>query len=363
MKKIALRMIAVIFILTCISGFISGHVLAKETPGGSMFGRIVYIDRGLGFVVFNLGKKDGVREDCYFSVYSQDTKIAEIRSVRVRRRFTAAEVELTYQHRMIKVGDSVRATRESAAIIRHEARKRLLEKLEELFLEAETYFAEGQYAKAKEKITEALKLDPENKEGIDMLEQVNKAILSEKLEWLASGAEGYLDQMKYELAEEIVWGILSLDPENKIGLDMQRDIQRAKHLIMSLQPEIIVVDISAPKRIIHSSALEMLNKYGFMITYSDPQTFNLEASKFITLSSVRGATTEWGSTTRNKVFYTVQIKDAPASELLINRLEVSIKGVYDSEGRVRHYIIEKDSGALKEARDIALAIKTVSESL
>jgi hypothetical protein len=132
---------------------------------------------------------------------------------------------------------------------------------------------------------------------------------------------------------------------------------------MSLQPEIIIVDISAPKRIIHSSTLEMLNKYGFMITYSDPQGFNLEASKFLALSSIRGVATEWGHAARNKVFYTVQIKDAPTSELLINRLVVSLKAVYDSEGRMRHYVIEKDSGAFKEARDIALAIKTISESL
>ncbi|MBU4140635.1 MAG: hypothetical protein KKA80_01930, partial [Candidatus Omnitrophica bacterium] len=152
MKRCFLKFAMVIFMLTLISGYVSSDALAKTKKGDPSFGRIVYIDQNMAFVVINLGKKDGVEKDFSFEVYRRDTKIGEIKVVKVRKTFSAADIEYTYKNRFMKVGDTVRPFKKAAETFMRRQKKILREKLNELFIQAQNLLKNKDYKPAEEKI-------------------------------------------------------------------------------------------------------------------------------------------------------------------------------------------------------------------
>ncbi|MBU3933605.1 MAG: hypothetical protein KKH11_02920 [Candidatus Omnitrophica bacterium] len=364
MKRCFLKFAMVIFMLTLISGYVSSDALAKTKKGDPSFGRIVYIDQNMAFVVINLGKKDGVEKDFSFEVYRRDTKIGEIKVVKVRRTFSAADIEYTYKNRFMKVGDTVRPFKKAAETFMRRQKKILREKLNELFIQAQNLLKNKDYKPAEEKIREALQLDPENKKALRIFNEVKEACLREKLNELFIKAQAYLKEMECELAEEKIREALQLDPENKKALKMLRKVEEALRTIISIEPETIIVDINAPKNIIHSTAMDVLRKYGCLISSSNPVKYSLQASKNKRVPLIKDIISESGPFTRNKIYYSVEVEKSPKSDyLVINRLIIYLRGVYDKEGQAYNYRIKMSSAAYKEAQEMVRSIKYLAEGL
>ena len=356
-KAIFLKIIVAFCML--IGGF-SVSVFAEDRAGVLLFGRVVYVDQDLGFVVFNLGKQDGIIKDTLFEVYRRNIEVGRIKAVKVREKFSAADIELTYQNMDIKIGDTVRPSRKSAHIIERETRKIMPSELEELYNQAEEYFQEDNYEQAKRVLKQALRLDPQNEETLGMLKELEKAWLSQEVDEFLSQAQGYLNQAEWELAMEEVEQVLRIDPKNQQALELKRKIERNLKVIIAHQPKTLVMDINAPKQVIHSCAIGVFKEHGYVITFSDPLKYNLEAFKTDYFNPILQ---EWGPLTKSKIYYTVEIKDAEMSELLINRLVIRLRGAYDSEGSIQNYRVEEASAAYEEASEIILAIKTLAEQL
>lgn len=356
MKRIVLKIVTVIFMLTLINGYVSLDALAKTKRGPLSFGRIIYIDQNMGFVVINLGKEDGVEEAFSFEVYREDIKIGEIKTVKVRNKFSGADIESTYENKTIKVGDIVKPSGKSADIIRTQKKELLREEIDGLFVQAQEYFEEKGYVQTEEKIREILKLDPENKRALKMLSRVKRA----KIDELFIQAQEHIQNYEYEEAEDKVCEILNLDPENKKALKMLTKVgQGLRSKFIRLKPDPITVDIDASKDTILSSAIRVFRENGCLITSSDPVKYDLQAFKNIKLSLAKAIITEWSPYTRNKIYYTVEITAAPKSNCLIIRL----RGVYDKEGQLYDHGIRKDSQTYKEACEMALTIKDLAERL
>lgn len=364
MKRAVLKVMTVFFIFTFLSGYASPSILA-QTKGSDLFsGRIIYVDQARGFAIIDLGKEDGVKKGCFFDVYRRNIKIGKIKTIKIRRRFAACDIECTYKNRFMKVGDRVQLSKKAAAVFEHKEEELLRNKLSELFAQTQNFLKNKKYEQAEDKINEILQLEPGNKRALEMLDRIAQACLREKLNELFIQAQEYLKEMEYELAEEKIREILQLEPKNKKALKMLRKVEKAIRVIIGLEPEIIVVYINAPKHIIHSTAMDVLRKYGCQISSSDPVKYNLQASKNIKLPLAMGFFTEWGPSTRNKIYYTVEIRESPKSEdLIINRLIICLRGVYDKEGQVYNHEIKKSSPAYKEAEEMALKIKYLIENL
>lgn len=364
MKRPVLKIMTAILMLTLISGYASLDAAAKTKEGGFSFGRIIYVDQNMGFVIFNLGRKDGVSEGSFFRVYRRDMEIGEIKAVKVRNKFAGADIECTYKNKTFKVGDIVKPCRKSTAIFEYREREALRRKIDELFIQARDYFEEKDHMRAEEKIREILELDPQNKKTLQMLAKVEQAVLREQLDELFGQARRYLKKMEYELAEEKIHEALQLDPQNKKALKMLRKVKGALRTIISIEPETIIVDINAPKNIIHSIVIDVLEKYGCLISSSNPAKYSLHASKNKRVPLIKSIIGEWGPFTRNKIYYTVEVETSPESDyLVINRLIVHLKGVYDKEGQAYNYRIKRSSAVYKEAQEMVCSIKYLAESL
>ncbi len=364
MNRGALRVIVAFFVLANLCVYSRLSLLAQTEDSQFPSGRILHVDRKKGFVIIDLGKRDGLKEGCFFEVYHRDTKVAEIKTIKVRSRFSAADIEYTYKNRLIKVGDALRASKKTAVVLRHKQMGSLHEELDKLFKQAQEYFEESRYELAEEKLDEILALDPESGRALQMLTKVRQASVREEVNSLFSYAQGLFDEMEYELAEEKLDEILALDPENEEAWKMLRKIKQCLQATAGLKPETIAIDINAPKQIVLATALDVFKKYGYLITFSDPVKFNLQASKDIEASFTKKMANEWGPYTRNKVYYTVEIKELPKSEyLIVNRLVIYLKEACYKEGRSYYSEIKKDSSNYQEAREIAFAIKEVAEEL
>lgn len=308
MKRIVLKIMTVIFMLAFISGYVSLDALAKTKRGRLSFGRIIYIDQNMGFVVINLGKEDGVKKDFSFEVYRKDIKIGEIKTVKVRSKFSGADIECTYKNKTIKVGDIVKPSGKSADIIRTRKKKLLREEIDRLFVQAQEHVQNYEYEEAEDKIYEILNLEPENKRALKMLTKVGQGLRSK---------------------------------------------------FIRLKPDPIIVDIDASKNSILSSAIRVFRENRCVITSSDPVKYDLQAFKNIKLSLAKEIISEWNAYTRNKIYYTVEITATPKS----NCLSIHLRGVYDKEGQLYDHGIRKDSQTYKEAYEMALTIKDLAERL
>jgi len=334
----------------------------------------------------------------------------------VRRSFSAADIEYLYTNRIFKVGDSLRLPKRTAAAFEDEQEKLLLnkpdvllwraqgylnnreyaqaedkinevlrldpgneealemfdriaqtsldERLDELFAQFQTYLKNREYAQAEDKINEVLRLDPQNEEALEMLNEVKEALLRAKLAKFFTPARAYLKEMEYELAESKIRAILQLDPQNEEALKMLGRVERALRKVIGVDIKMIVVDIGAPKRTILSTAIDVLREEGCLITFSDPRKYNLQASKDLTIPFAMSIFADGGPVTRNRIYYSVEVKESLESEdQIANRLIIHLKGVYRSEGRVYGSEIKKTSRAYKDAEDMAFKIKYLVENL
>jgi tetratricopeptide (TPR) repeat protein len=477
MKKTVLRIMIILSVLVCINGYVSLRAEVRAADEVLPVGRVVYVDHERGFVIFDIGREQGVRKDTTFNVYQNATRIGEIKTVKVRTRFTAADIECSFKDTSIKIGDSVALfkpveIKEARAGMEAEEEPGigLLEREESILLEqAKGYFKEERYEQAMDKVDEllqlnaenkealrilrkideirlneevvkllnkariefkveayelaeeklnaALQLDPRNKEVLSLLDQVDEARLRKKTDSLFQEAResfeekryieardkiedlllplepekergrillrkvekailtgqtgeifikarGYFEEMEFELAQEKVDEILELDPGNRDALNMQEQLEDRLRLIVGLDAESIIVDINAPMRSIFSTAREILEKYGCLITFSDSASYNLKASKYRKRSLFKRIIEEERPITRNKIYYTVELRPSQKSDILIvNRLVIHLKGVHDKEGQVRNYRIKKSSAAYKEAQEMVCSIKYLAESL
>lgn len=337
-----------------------------STPGfaqGSS-GRVVYVDKNMGFVIFDLGAKDGINQGCSFKVYHQGAEIAEIKAAKIRNKFTGADIECTYENKTIKVGDIVKPFTGGAGVVRKQKKGILHDKTDELLNEAQKYFRDRDYLEVTKKAGEILKLDPENKQALEMLDKVEQASIQDRVEKLLIQARRYSKEMEYELSAEKAREVLKLDPKNKEASAMLEEAKKILEPIVRLEPESIIVDINASKRAIHSSAIDVFRKHGCLITSADPAKYNLEAFKEKDTPLLEQMINEWRQFTRNKVYYRVEIGKSPKSTpLIVNRLIIHLRGIHDSEGKMSNYRVRKSSAVYKEAQEMVCSIKYLAESL
>ncbi len=106
-----LRNLAVIVIL---SGLVINQAQAKsprrnvDTLGGFSFrGRIIEVNEEHRFAVLNLGRADGVKKGMILRVFHGEEEVARIKTAKVRKHFSACDIQLVYAERGIGIGDVV----------------------------------------------------------------------------------------------------------------------------------------------------------------------------------------------------------------------------------------------------------------
>ncbi|UCB56536.1 MAG: hypothetical protein JSV30_04825 [Candidatus Omnitrophota bacterium] len=346
-------MLISVFVFISTSGFAQGSS-----------GRVVYVDKNMGFVIFDLGANDGIKQDSSFRVYRQGAEVAEIKAAKVRKKFTGADIECTYKNKTIKVGDIVKPFIKETMLGREQRKELLHDRVDELLKEAQDYFKDKDYLKLTKKAGEVLRLDPDNREALELLDKVEKASRRDRVEKLLIQARRYSKEMEYELAAEKLQEILKLNPKNREASAMLEKAGEVLEAAVRVEPESIIVDINASKRAIHSTVIDVFKKHGCFITSADPAKYNLQAFKEKDISLFEQIRQEWGPFTRNKLYYRVEIGNSPkASPLVANRLIIHLRGVYDSQGEMSGYKIRKSSAAYKEAEKMVCSIKYLAESL
>ncbi|MFH1045485.1 MAG: hypothetical protein V1727_00790 [Candidatus Omnitrophota bacterium] len=362
MKNTALKSLVVV----CICAVALGIFLCPAWPEVTS-GSVVYVDQNKGFVVIDVGQDDGAYTSAVFDVYRQSGKIATIKAVKVRRKFSAADIQTTYSNNAIAVGDIVYPVHSVALAEPRQLsiKDNLTEAFEPIFGLAERYIAEQSYDQAEDTVNEILERDPENERAQQLLERIRLAILNDALSPLFAQAQMYIDALEYDEAETTLQEILELDPQNKEADKLFRSVKRdIKAKTADLAREAISIEINAPKEAILSTAINVFNEYGCLITFSDPDEFNLEANKHLELPLIEGIVTDYAQFTRNKIYYSVDIQQSPLADLAsVNRLVISLRAVYDTEGTITTHEIGKKSSVYKEAEKMAFTIKHLAEQL
>ncbi len=366
MRGAILKITLVLSVLFC-CGPASTTAQPIDLDEDTCFGRIVYVNQRKNFVVFNLGREDGVEQGMLFEVYRSGKKIGAIKAVKVRDKFSAGDIKLPYNSKFIKVGDNLRASPKIIAAIERQQRQFLLQEQRRLLEQAERYLSEEQFEQAEENIFEVLETDPQNQRALNMLSRIERKVILKEQERLLAQAQGYLNQIDYEQAEEKVHQALELDPTNRTARGMLSKIQATIRKVRGVEPRVITVDINAPKKKILPTLRDVLKDQGYLITTSDlgkSGKYSLQASKYVELPFKMGLITDGGAFTRNKIYYNIELKEAPTGgRLIVNRLVIYLKGIYDSEGQVRSHQIKTNSAIYKQTEEMASTIKYLAENL
>ncbi len=339
-------------------------VKAELISAAGKTGRIVYIDNLKDFVVINLGSADGIEDGAVFEVYRKDIKIGMVRAAKLRNRFSAADIEYEYKSKAFKIGDEIRLAPQRKDIALGLRDRAISRELEEPFAQAQDYVRERNYNQAESVMSEVARLDPENQMALEALDKIAQAAHQKKLNDLFAQAEGYIAQTQHRQAKGVVYEILNLEPENRRAKKMLDEIEDVlTEAVSFVEPGVVTVDINASKAEILPIVIEVFDKYGCFITFSDSLSYSLKASKDINLPWVEAMLSEGDGYKRNKVYYEVKVEDCPNQDLAPNRLVIEIKTAYGQAGREFAYQLERGSAVHKEAQKIALVIKGIAERI
>ena len=66
---------------------------------------------------------------------------------------------------------------------------------------------------------------------------------------------------------------------------------------------------------------------------------------------------------KSPVRFTLQLFREPLRTPAQNRLKISLRGIYDSEGKIENHEIKKKSSVYKETEKMAYTIKNLAEKL
>lgn len=359
MRKFLLQILTAVTLL-CSAGIItSSLVQAEQKIEGLPVGRVAYVDRSMRFVILDMGLEDGVVENCLFEIYRKDTKIAEVKAVKIRPKFSAADIGYLYEY--INVGDMANPSPESAALILAQKKKILKEKVGSFLIKAQNYMDNKKFKLARETVQEALKIDPKNMEAPRLLSKIEEAHRQHQVVTLLRLAQKYIEKEEFKIAKEKVKEALKLDPKN---IEAEEMLHTLRPKTIGLESRTVFLDINAPSSLIHSSALDVLREYGFMVTFSDPLNYTLEASKYVSREATlpEKIIAETKPFTRDKVYYSVELKDIPRTDdFNVTRLIIYLKGTTDTEGRVYNLEIDKASDIYQEAREISFTIRNIAE--
>ena len=166
---------------------ISSSVLLAD-PDYSL-GRVIHVDQDKLFVVINLGKEDGVTKNIVFDVFRQDEKVGAVKVVKIRRNFSAADIEFTYKDHLVQVGDKVIPSKKTASMLERKQIKFLRHRVEVLFNQAEEHLKRGQLQVAEDKAREIIDLDPTNNRVQLLLQRIAKAREHTEIDELFEQAE------------------------------------------------------------------------------------------------------------------------------------------------------------------------------
>lgn len=326
------------------------------------FGYIIYVDRTNRFIIFNMGRNDGIKENCSLDVYRKDVKIAKVRAVKIRTKFTAGEIECSYEK--VAVADMVKPSSTTLRLIREEKKKIMQEELYALLLEAEQALQEKKYEQAQKYLTTALKLEPQNNRAWQLLDAVKGFSYNEKLNGFLIEAQKYIQEEEYELGKTELEFALEIDPQNKQAWKMLKELFPK---ITYLKSRTLTVNIDAPKHLIHSACLEALRVNGYILRSSDLMTYNIEASKYIDMDlplPQNPILQDQSLTITNKVYSSFEIKGLiESTDKITNRLVMRLRAVHDTEGHLYNYEIEEDSPIYNEAQKIVSTIRNSAEKL
>ncbi|MBN3038485.1 MAG: hypothetical protein JW869_03610 [Candidatus Omnitrophica bacterium] len=365
MKKIigaVLKIIAVFFMLVFLCNDFCRDAWSQTEESSLESGRVVFVDLNKGFVVIDLGKAHGIETDTFFEIRRKNEKIGLVKTVKVREKFSAADVKATYKNNIIKVGDVLELPKQEISVEAKKQKDFMEDHLSPVFALAEKYYQEGKYLEAEDKINEIFELDPANEKAVQMLGKIREAFLQERLEPHFVEAQGYYDEMKYKQAEEKVKDILDIDSDNEEALEMLKNIREDMKMEKEgLEAKVVKIDINASKDSILSKTIDVFREYGCMITFSDPATHNLEASKYIKLPILKQILSEYGAHLKSKVYYSVEIQSLSAAAVVDNRLVIHLYGAYDSKGQMKRHEIKRNSSVYKETEKMAFTIKNLAE--
>lgn len=71
-------------------------------------GKILLVNQADNFVVINLGKRHGIKENMIFEVYRRDRKIGKIKIIELRDKLCAGEIKKVLYGEIITANDSVK---------------------------------------------------------------------------------------------------------------------------------------------------------------------------------------------------------------------------------------------------------------
>ncbi len=320
MLKSFLQLVSAVLVFTFLSGYISLQALGQAESTSLSSGEVIFTDQEKGFVIINLGAEDAVEPGLSFEVYRNQHKIGVIKAVKVRQRFSAADIEYTNQNELIKVGDSLRP--------------------------------EADLSKSSEELFSQAQVGLRNKQA------------DEEQDIFSAESEAFPGDNIFEMAEAKVQRILGWELENHRAQELTTAIEPSLQGEAGLTAENIVIDIDAPRRVILSVAIDVLKEHEFFITFSDPGKYTLRAFKNIELPLVMDFLSEYGPVARNKVYYTVQLQESSESQgVFANRLIIYLTEGYTQEGQLHSCRISSDSPHYREAQTLAIAIKDLAENL